>query len=259
MSSIFNFNFQFLMDGGKPAGQRDGGCPVFAGFCFRRLFLRLIKHALYLAIDWQLIEKNPAARIPMLPEDNKIEHYMDEEQLQRLLHVLRTDNNRMVCAIAMFLLAVGCRLSEALHAKWTDVDLTARVFVIRASNSKSKKARSVPLNDAALEVLESVGTQGAYEYVFPNKRTQGPYTRFGHAWNRLRANAGLPHLRLHDLRHQYASFLVNSGRSLYEVQQILGHSSPTVTQRYAHLSTKSLQEAASAASARLTDRANKQA
>ncbi|HSV71292.1 MAG TPA: tyrosine-type recombinase/integrase, partial [Methylibium sp.] len=65
---------------------------------------------------------------------------------------------------------------------------------------------------------------------------------------RLRAKAGLPHLRIHDLRHQYASFLVNSGRSLYEVQQILGHSDPSVTQRYAHLSSRSLQEAANSAS-----------
>jgi integrase len=205
-----------------------------------------------LAKDWQLIDKNPAARIPMLHENNKVEHYMDDEQLQRLLNVLRTDNNRMVCEIAMFLLATGCRLGEALSAKWVDVDLGRRVFVVRASNSKSKKLRSVPLNDAALETLERVGTQGAYEYVFPNKKSKGPYTRFGKVWERLRTKAGLPQLRLHDLRHQYASFLVNSGRSLYDVQQILGHSSPVVTQRYAHLSTHALQEAASAASARLT-------
>ena len=65
---------------------------------------------------------------------------------------------------------------------------------------------------------------------------------------RLRRSAGLPFLRIHDLRHQYASFLVNSGRTLYEVQQILGHSDPSVTQRYAHLSSKALQDAANSAS-----------
>lgn len=133
------------------------------------------------------------------------------------------------------------------------------VFVVRASNSKSKKLRSVPLNDAALQVLERVGTLGVYEYVFPNKKTKGPYTRFGKVWERLRAKAGLPHLRLHDLRHQYASMLINSGRSLYDVQQILGHSSPVVTQRYAHHSTHALQEAASAASAKLTGGVSKSA
>ena len=63
-------------------------------------------------------------------------------------------------------------------------------------------------------------------------------------WDRLRKQAGLPDLRLHDLRHEYASYLVNSGRSLYEVQQILGHSDPMITQRYSHLSKESLLEAA---------------
>ena len=67
-------------------------------------------------------------------------------------------------------------------------------------------------------------------------------------WERLRLKAELPKLRLHDLRHQYASFLVNSGRTLYEVQHILGHADAQVTQRYAHLSMKSLQEAANTAS-----------
>ena len=67
-------------------------------------------------------------------------------------------------------------------------------------------------------------------------------------WRRLRVKAGLPKLRIHDLRHSYASFLVNNGRTLYEVQQILGHSQPIVTQRYAHLSSKSLQQAADSAS-----------
>jgi integrase len=68
------------------------------------------------------------------------------------------------------------------------------------------------------------------------------------SWERIREQAELPHLRIHDLRHQYASFLVNSGRSLYEAQKILGHSNHTVTERYAHLSSRALMEAANSAS-----------
>ena len=63
-------------------------------------------------------------------------------------------------------------------------------------------------------------------------------------WRQLRAKAGLSWLRLHDLRHNFASMLVNSGRTLFEVQQILGHSDSKVTERYAHLSTETLQDAA---------------
>ena len=72
-----------------------------------------------------------------------------------------------------------------------------------------------------------------------------------------RKEANLDHIRLHDLRHQFASHLVNSGRTLYEVQQILGHSDPSVTQRYAHLSTATLQDAADSANAYLEDALDK--
>lgn len=123
-----------------------------------------------------------------------------------------------------------------------------KVFVVRASNSKSKRLRSVTLNDSALDVLNKLDTAGKFEHLFTNKLTGKPYTTVTKVWQRLRTKAGLPHLRLHDLRHQYASFLVNGGRTLYEVQQILGHSDPKVTMRYAHLSSKSLLDAANSAS-----------
>lgn len=210
--------------------------------------IKLIKHSLNLAIDWGMLETNPAARVPLFHEDNKVEHYMDDAELERLLAVLRTDENRPVCLIAMFLLSSGCRFNEVLSAKWSDVDSEKRVFVVKASNSKSKKLRSVPLNDSALDVLNKLDTAGKFEHLFINRLTGKPYTTVTKVWQRLRTKAGLPHLRLHDLRHQYASFLVNGGRTLYEVQQILGHSDPKVTMRYAHLSSKSLQDAANSAS-----------
>jgi integrase len=109
----------------------------------------------------------------------------------------------------------------------------------------------VPLNDSALAVLNALMTAENYEYLFINRLTGLPYTCINKVWERIKNKAGLPDLRIHDLRHQFASFLVNNGRSLYEVQQILGHSTPNVTQRYAHLSTQSLQAAANAASLQL--------
>ncbi|MFZ1546756.1 MAG: site-specific integrase [Candidatus Nitrotoga sp.] len=116
------------------------------------------------------------------------------------------------------------------------------------SNSKGKRLRSVPLNDSAIDVFNKLDTAGKFENLFINRLIGKPYTSVTKVWQRLRMKAGLPHLRLHDLRHQYASFLVNGGRTLYEVQQILGHSDPKVTMRYAHLSSKSLQDAANSAS-----------
>lgn len=210
---------------------------------------KLIRRIFNLAISWQMLDKNPASRIPMFPEDNKIERYMNDAQLANLLEVLRTDSCRSVCLIAMFLLASACRYSEAITARWEDIDKDKRVFRVTASNSKSKRMRPVPLNDTAIEVLNQLDTEGKYEYLFINKRTKQPYVSIAKVWNKLRTKAGLPHLRLHDLRHQGASHLINSGSSLYIVQQILGHSDPSVTQRYAHLSMKSLNDASDNASA----------
>lgn len=210
--------------------------------------VKLLKHSLNLAIDWDMLDTNPAARVPLYFEDNKRENYLSNEQLEKLLAVLRNDPTHMASRIALFLLSTGCRLNEALSAKWSDVDLVKRVFVVSASNSKSKKLRSVPLNDSAIDVLNQIGTEGKLEFVFTNKLTGKPMTSINRTWFRLRNRAGLPHLRIHDLRHMYASFLVNDGRTLYEVQQILGHSDPKVTMRYAHLSTKALLDAANSAS-----------
>jgi integrase len=211
-------------------------------------YLKFLRHALNLAVDWQLLDVNPIARVPLFNADNKVENLLSDVELQRLLTVLATYPARSVCQIALFLLSTGCRVGEALKATWSQIDESSRVWRIPAANSKSKKVRSVPLNDSALEILAQLGTKGTFDHLFVNRQTGKPYTTIMKVWERIRAKAGLPKLRIHDLRHQYASFLVNAGRSLYEVQQILGHSSPVVTQRYAHLSTKSLQEAANSAS-----------
>lgn len=222
--------------------------------------IKLMKHALNLAIDWELLtEKNPVARVPLFAVDNKVEHYLDDVELEKLLNVLHADENRPVCLIALFLISTGCRLNEVLSAKWTQVDRVNRVFRVDAINSKSKRVRSIPLNDSALEVLDQLDTEGKYEHLFINKKTAEPYTTIMKVWTRLRIKSGLPHLRIHDLRHQFASFLVNSGRTLYEVQQLLGHSNPKVTERYAHLSSKTLQEAANSASAIIKATARKAA
>ncbi len=99
-----------------------------------------------------------------------------------------------------------------------------------------------------MEILDQLGTEGKYDYLFVNRKTGNPFTTITKVWDRLRKKAGLPHFRLHDGRHTFASLLVNNGVSLYTVQTLLNHSSPVVSQRYAHLSTKTLQDASNAAS-----------
>jgi integrase len=223
-----------------------------------RLHLVVLRYSLNLAREWGMLDgDNPAGRIPLPPIDNTVEHLLDDAQLARLVDVLRSDANRPVARVCLFLLSTGCRLNEALSATWGDIDLERRVFSIRATNTKAGKRRSVPLNDSAMAVLDELDTRNDGGRLFVGRR--GALTTISKQWGRLRQKAGLSHLRLHDLRHQFASFLVNDGRTLYEVQAILGHSSSRVTERYAHLSTKTLQEASASASARLTGRVTKSA
>ncbi len=210
--------------------------------------VKLMRYALNVAVEWGMLEQNPIARVHLFNEDNKVEHYLDDAELKRLMGVLRTDPRRGACLVAQYLLSTGARLNEALQATWDQIDRKNRVWRIPASNSKSKRIRSVPLNDSAIDILNQLDTEGEFEHIFINIKTGKRYINVHKSWEQIREKAGLPNLRIHDLRHQYASFLVNSWRTLYEVQQILGHSDSKVTQRYAHLSTKTLQEAANSAS-----------
>ena len=211
-------------------------------------YVKFLRHAFNLAIDWDMLKENPASGVKLFNLDNKVEHYLSETELQTLMTVLQTGANRPVCMISMFLLSTGARMNEVLSAKWCQINRETRTWKIPALNSKSKKVRSVPLNDSALDIISQLDTEAEFEYLFVNRVTGNPYTNIHKAWGKIRDQAGLPQLRIHDLRHQYASFLVNSGRTLYEVQQILGHSTSKVTERYSHLSSATLQAAANSAS-----------
>ena len=208
--------------------------------------VKVLRHALSLAHRWQIIDTNPASHVSLIRESNIVNNLLTEDELARLVKVLQTDKNKMVCAVCMFLLSTGARLNEALASRWEHFDFAHRTWTIPSEHSKSGKIRSIPLNQSAINILESLGTREKYSHPFI-ARGGKPFTTINRVWTRLRNEAGLPHLRLHDLRHNYASMLINSGRNLYEVQNILGHSDPSVTQRYAHLSTKSMQDAADSA------------
>jgi len=145
------------------------------------------------------------------------------------------------------LILTGARKREVLDAKWEDFDLGRRAW--RIPISKSGKARHVPLSDGALNVLASMPRK--VEWAFANPDTGKPYVSVFCAWNTARKGVGLSDVRVHDLRHSFASLLINSGRTLYEVQHILGHTQVKTTQRYAHLSQDTLLAAANSATAAL--------
>lgn len=116
-------------------------------------------------------------------------------------------------------------------------------------NSKSKRIRSIVLNDAAIEVLDALGTEGKSPQLFVSDKTKKPLRWVQKSFERLKLKADLPRLRIHTLRKQFALHLLESGKSIYHVSRLLGHSSVQVTeQRYAALSAEALFEAANSAS-----------
>ena len=98
-----------------------------------------------------------------------------------------------------------------------------------------------------MAVLRDLPQLPGCTYPFANPATRKPYASLFRSWNTARQKAGLPDVRIHDLRHSFASLLINQGRSLYEVQRLLGHTQIKTTQRYAHLAPETLLAAANAA------------
>jgi integrase len=180
---------------------------------------KLIRQALNLAVQWELpLDKNPVAKLKLFGGDNKIENVMTDEQLQQLISTLANvdDRRRVVSLVIKFLLFSGARVNEALNARWKDIDRTNRNWTVLATNSKSKQRRSIPLNDAAMAVLDQLESEGKSEWLFTSSIGDGNQrmTSINKVWQKIRQDADLSWLRLHDLRHNYASMLVNSGRTL---------------------------------------------
>jgi len=147
----------------------------------------------------------------------------------------------MLQYIVPALLLTGARKREVLDAQWSEFDFDKRQW--RVTKTKLGKPRYIPISDGLKALLDSVPKVEGCDYVFANPKTGKPYVQIFCSWDTARKKAGMPEVRIHDLRHSHASFLVNGGRSLYEVQKLLGHTQIKTTQRYAHLSHDTLLDA----------------
>lgn len=211
-----------------------------------RLFV-LLRYMFNLAVRWDVgnLKQNPTHGYTLPRTDTHRERYLSKTETQRLLKAINSSRNPMLCYIIPMLLLTGARKREVLDARWQDFDIQRRFW--RIPYTKAGTERHVPLSDAALQLLRTVPRTADCDYVFANPRTQQPYVAIYYAWHTARSQAGLADVRMHDLRHSFASFLVNAGCSLYEVQKLLGHSSSKMTQRYSHLNQTSLLRAVSIA------------
>jgi integrase len=212
----------------------------YAGGTSNRVLV-LLRYVFNLARKWNVpgASVNPTAGLATAPEVHH-QRFLTPEETQRLIGSIHMDKNQIAAKAIMLLLLTGARRREVTRARWEDVDWEKRTLLVPVS--KSGKPRTIALNAAAIALLRTAASDSASPYIFPTQLS-GLFC----PWNRIRRRAGLADVRLHDLRHSFASFLVNEGVSLYVVQGLLGHTQARMTQRYAHLAPQTLLDAAEVA------------
>jgi integrase len=213
--------------------------------------LAVIGAMLQFAVGRGLIQANPAKGVQLLKGAQK-ERFLSEAEVARLADTLAMmENERKLTATAAtavrLLLLTGCRKSEILSLRWEWVDIERGL--LRLPDSKTG-AKMVPIASAAQELLSALPRLS--EFVLPAAKGAGHYTGLQKDWERIRERAALSGLRIHDLRHSFASFAVADGNTLFMVGKVLGHKQARTTEGYAHLANDPLRAVANRTAARIT-------
>ncbi len=189
-----------------------------------------LKHIFSMAIVWGVAFDNPVKRVRMFHEDNEITNPLSDEDEALLLenaapHLM----DIIICA-----LDTGMRRGEIFEMRWADVNLASRS--IRVVKTKTNKKRDIPISARLQEVLGRLKRHSKNEYVFVSPKTGEKLTKVDTAFHRAIERAGLEAkgYRFHDLRHTFATRLIEEGESPVVVKELLGHSSLRMLERYAH-------------------------
>lgn len=225
-----------------------------------------------LAIGWKWLTENPVKGVPKYPE-SKREKWLTLDELENLEKALDAYPGQDSANVIRLLIETGSREGEVLNARWEQFDLKRGTWTKPHDATKQKTTEHLPLSDAALKVLKKMATKktGSSKtlpesgYLFPGsgtgKGTGKARVTIHRAWVQCCKAAGLakevkvpgvyrelsrwkPILRIHDLRHTYASHLVSSGVSLPIIGELLGHRQPATTARYAHVAAEAARKAA---------------
>jgi integrase len=186
------------------------------GTCNRALVV--LQHALNLARKWKMpgAGESPTTGISAGPDVHR-QRFLSPEEAQRLIAAIAVEQNRPAANAITLLMLTGARRNEVVLAKWSYVDWDRRTLLVPIS--KSGKPRTVALSAAAVTLLRGLKRIEGNAYIFPSDETGTPPQVF-YPFQRIRDRAKLADVRLHDLRHSFASFLVNHGVALYTLYQV---------------------------------------
>ncbi len=183
-----------------------------------------------LAIDWDYLKKSPMRKVAFFCEkDNLMERILSKQEEE---HLIKASSEHLK-PIILTALHTGMRRGEILNLKWNQVDLSKKT--IRVEKTKSGKTRIIPINEILFKKLTDLKKKnGKYNHIFLNPKTDKPIKDIKTAFNAAKRRASIIGLRFHDLRHTFASRLIESGVDIITVKDLLGHFSVVTTQRYTH-------------------------
>ncbi len=203
--------------------------------------LQALRAAMNTAVSWKHLEHNPFSKMAQVQIPEVTPSYFTKQDFQRLLNAITEE---WLKELVVFAVLTGMRRGELVNLRWQDVDLQRKLIQIQSSptfRTKQGKRRVVPMSEVVFNLLGSKAQRIRSEYIFHIK---GYKINDDHASKKLKKYVGEakldPKLHFHSLRHTFASWLVQDGVSLYELQKLLGHSNIAVTQVYSHLQPEGL-------------------
>ena len=196
--------------------------------------LEILHHFFNFCIERGYLDKNPCAGIKKLNELSRLKTLSDSD----IDKLIAAATNKLTRDLITFLIYTGCRKGEALNLKWDDVDMQNEVIAIKGT--KTNHDRYIPISKPLKELLSRIEKVQDCLYLF--NRNGAKLTDFKRSFHTACKNAGLKDLHIHDLRHVFASTLTMNDVSLYKTGILLGHRTPNMTQRYAHLKPDSLKK-----------------
>jgi integrase len=189
-----------------------------------------------LAIEWEWRADNPAQGFHRRIEHAR-ERFLSPEELTRLAAVLDAAEDQRAAAIIRMCMLTGARVGEVRTARFEQFNLDYAIWSKPASTTKQRKIHRVPISQdvAAIVRLRQQAVPSGNPWLFPGDTVGQPVREIRRFWAKVQKDAGLADVRIHDLRHTFASLLVSGGASLEMIGKLLGHSQMQTTQRYAHL------------------------
>lgn len=215
--------------------------------------LAVLGAMLQFAESRSIVRANPAKGVKPYRMEKK-ERFLSEAEVTKLAETLTAMeasgevNSTMAAALRMLILT-GCRKMEILGLRWSEVDFERSALVLSDLRSKTG-AKRVPIAAAALEILAGL-PRAESDYVFPAVTGTKHVVGLQKAWGRVRTKAGLDDVRIHDMRHSFASFAAADGTSLFLIGKVLGHTQARTTEKYAHLANDPLRAVADRTASRI--------